>query len=325
MEDVKVYIWRVADNKLLHTYTGSNRSVLSLEWLPDRTDTVLCGSQGGYISMLRFTSAIARVAGFWAHDYPIERLAAKGVHLVSGAHSEVKIWKQVRHEEWEQIGELRGPSADVKTADEDMIVMGIHWTRTRVHASVVIITYMHHGIAIHNAYDWSRIQTIPFTHIAGSSISPDGTLIALSIMGHGFDLYDLDTGDCVASFPDQSNGLRTIPVLLVHGGHALLTGSTEGSATLWNVHNLHVHQTFATHPYRNILAIAANYNAEHDIFLLATGASNDAGEAIVSIWTAREDALESKPSKRWDLLAMTSVGLGIALAILVIGVFNDTN
>ena len=56
MQDVKVYIWRVADNKLLHTYTGSHQPVLSLEWLPGSADTVLCGSKGGYISILRFSS-----------------------------------------------------------------------------------------------------------------------------------------------------------------------------------------------------------------------------------------------------------------------------
>lgn len=56
MQDPKVYIWRVADNKLLHTYANSNSSFLSLEWLPGRTDTLLCGSKGGWISMLRFNS-----------------------------------------------------------------------------------------------------------------------------------------------------------------------------------------------------------------------------------------------------------------------------
>lgn len=65
-------------------------------------------------------------------------------------------------------------------------------------------------------------------------------------MGFGFDLYDLDTGDCIASFQDQSSNSRTIPVLLVHGGHAMLGGGSAGKATLWNVHNHMVHQTFSS-------------------------------------------------------------------------------
>ena len=55
-DDVKVYIWRVEDQKLLDTYTVSQGPILSLEWLPGRTDTLLCGSGGGYISELRFDS-----------------------------------------------------------------------------------------------------------------------------------------------------------------------------------------------------------------------------------------------------------------------------
>ncbi len=57
--------------------------------------------------------------------------------------------------------------------------MGIHWTKTKAHTSVVLITYMHHGImyvsalsvsvagltpdSIYNSCDWSRIQSIPLS------------------------------------------------------------------------------------------------------------------------------------------------------------------
>lgn len=56
MQDPKVYIWRVEDSKLLHTYTGSRSPFLSLEWMPERSDMILCGSSDGHISMLRFSS-----------------------------------------------------------------------------------------------------------------------------------------------------------------------------------------------------------------------------------------------------------------------------
>ncbi|RPD70235.1 WD40 repeat-like protein, partial [Lentinus tigrinus ALCF2SS1-7] len=252
IEDPKVYIWRVADSKLLHTYTGSRYPFLSLEWLPGREDTVLCGSSDGYIAMLRFDADISEVTGSWAHGYPVERLAAKDARLVSGAHAEVSVWKQLNHGtsraihwvnnrtysfigEWKHVGDLNGPPTDSKNADADFIVMGIHWTKTRVHHSVVAISYMHHGIIIYNSYDWNRLQVLTLSDIGGSSMSPKGSIIALTIMGAGFDLYDLDTGDCVMSFADESDGSRTVPVLLVHGGRALLGGSTIGRATLWNV------------------------------------------------------------------------------------------
>ncbi|KAI0696212.1 WD40-repeat-containing domain protein [Cerioporus squamosus] len=235
MQDQKVYVWRVADSKLLHTYSGSRYPFLSLEWLPEREDTILCGSSDGYIAMLRFDADISKATGFWAHQYPVERLAAKDKRLVSGAHPKVSVWKLLSHGEWKHVTDLNGPSTDSKNADEDFIVMGIHWTKTRVHHSVVAITYMHHGIILYNSSNWHRIKVIPLSDIGGSSMSPIGSTIALSIMGAGFDLYDLDTGDCISSFPDVSDGTRTIPVLLVHGGRALFGGTTIGRATLWNI------------------------------------------------------------------------------------------
>ncbi len=77
-------------------------------------------------------------------------------------------------------------------------------------------------------------------------MSPQGSVIALSIIGSGFNLYDLVTGDCLRSFPVDDGSECTVPVLYAHGGHALLGGGTVGLARLWNVHNGRLHQTFAT-------------------------------------------------------------------------------
>ncbi|RPD74275.1 WD40 repeat-like protein [Lentinus tigrinus ALCF2SS1-7] len=304
MEDRTVYIWRVEDSKLLHTYTGSDCPFLSLEWMPDRSDTIFCGSSDGHISVLRFGSDITAVSGFWAHDYPIERLAAKEDQLVSGAHREVSVWQQLNRGGWSHVVNLDGPSTDSKNAEEEFIVMGIHWTKTRAYKSVVVLTYMHHGIVIYDSTTWSLLQVIPFSDIGASSMSPLGSTIALSIMGAGFDLYDLDSGVCLASFADESDGQRTVPVLLVHGGRALLGGGTAGRATLWNVHNKRIHQRFTPEPYDTILAIAAHYNYGLDQFLVATGASDTEGNSAVVIWMARPDA-PRKPRRqcRWVLIS----------------------
>ncbi|TFK79280.1 WD40 repeat-like protein [Polyporus arcularius HHB13444] len=289
MEDPKVYVWRVADHKLLHTYTGSRCPFLALEWLPGRSDTILCGSSDGYIAVLRLGSQeLAEATGFWAHDYPVERLATQGSQLVSGAQPEVRVWQHLSNgtNVWRHVTDLQGPPKDSKNAEEQFIVMGIHWTKTRVHRLVVVVTYMHHGIVARDVL--SHVCLMFSLYRGGSSVSPKGSIIALSVMGFGFNLYHLDKGDCIASFVDDTNGERTVPVLLVHGGLALFGGSTVGRAALWNVQNQRIHQTFAPKPYDTILAIAANYNAEQDRFLLATGGNDAHGKSAVVIWMARE-------------------------------------
>ena len=61
IEDVKVYIWRVDDKKLLYTYSVTQSPILSLEWVPGRTDSLLCGTSGGYIAEVAFNSVCYRV------------------------------------------------------------------------------------------------------------------------------------------------------------------------------------------------------------------------------------------------------------------------
>ncbi|TFK79661.1 hypothetical protein K466DRAFT_605971 [Polyporus arcularius HHB13444] len=248
---------------------------------------------------LRAPIRIGYIRGIWllGTRLPDRTSRRKGDQLVSGAHREVSVW-QLSHGVWRHVVALDGPSTDSKNADEEFIIMGIHWTKTRICHSVVVLTYMHHGIIIYDSYNWHRLQVIPFSDIGGSSMSPKGSIIALSIMGAGFDLYDLDTGFCVASFTDESSGERTVPVLLVHGGRALLGGGTAGRATLWNVHNKRIHQTFAPEPYDTILAIAANYNFNHDCFLVATGANDANGNSAVVIWMARPESPQ-KPRRWW--------------------------
>lgn len=43
---------------------------------------------------LTFRQDTIQLNGFWAHKYPVERLAVSGTQLASGAHKEVKIWSQ---------------------------------------------------------------------------------------------------------------------------------------------------------------------------------------------------------------------------------------
>lgn len=60
---------------------------------------------------------------------------------LSGIHRTLNVLDKWRHD-----GDLYGPSTDSKNAEEEFIVMGIHWTKTKVYHSVVVLTYMHHGI-----------------------------------------------------------------------------------------------------------------------------------------------------------------------------------
>ena len=49
--DGKICIWRLDDNKLLHSFSGQT-AILSLIWIPGKENALLCGSQDGNVTVL---------------------------------------------------------------------------------------------------------------------------------------------------------------------------------------------------------------------------------------------------------------------------------
>ncbi|KAI0362978.1 WD40 repeat-like protein [Pilatotrama ljubarskyi] len=157
--DPTVYIWRVADRKLIQTYRGSS-PFLSLAWNQEREDRLLCGSQGGYIDRLELAPTFS-VAGFRAHDRPVECLALNGPWLASGAQLTIVIWEEVRAGDFRRVIELPMPPRSSQNEGCEVLVTGVHWTKSPRHSTLLLVSYMFHGIVIFNTGDWSRVRTIP--------------------------------------------------------------------------------------------------------------------------------------------------------------------
>ena len=106
--DGRVCVWDMHAGELRYVFSG-NSAVLCLEWLPP-TLSIVCGMEDGTLALLSIVHVSAKffrhemcddllveqdvmmVNGFWAHQYPVERLAYSGDQLASGAHKEVKVW-----------------------------------------------------------------------------------------------------------------------------------------------------------------------------------------------------------------------------------------
>ncbi|KAI0375848.1 WD40 repeat-like protein [Pilatotrama ljubarskyi] len=242
VRDCTAYVWRVADQILLHKYTSSS-AILSLAWHAESEDAFLCGTQEGSIASISVGPNDLNLGGFWAHHFPVEHLEVRGGWLASGAVREVAVWR-LKHSTWVHVVDLPEPPRSSLNDGREVLVTGIHWTKSRTHASLLLVTFMFHGISIFDGNNWSAVRHIPLEGpIAHASVSPDGTTIAISNMVSGFDLYDLTSQAALRSFAHPVTTLRAVPVLFVHGGHALLGGSTVGKVHLWDVHNGLLHQT----------------------------------------------------------------------------------
>ncbi|KAJ3006965.1 hypothetical protein NUW54_g3730 [Trametes sanguinea] len=334
--DCTVCVWRVTDQKRLHTVRTST-VVLSIEWLSQREDIFVIGTQGGAISTVHIELDTLNVKGFWAHRHPIEHLSASGSWLASGAKASVAIWQsRDEHKTWKHLQDLPQPTSSLLNEDSEILVTSLHWTTRGGHGRFLLPIGITLTIltSIFNTGDWSIVRNIPLPGvIAHSSVSPDGRTIAISNMLSGFDLYDLESQAVLRSFTHPVDMLRAVPVKFVHGGYALLGGSTAGIVHLWNVHNGHVHQKFSLGASSSVMAIdvschildmlntwrieldaQANYDAASNRFLIAAGISDGHIAVPVTIWVARDIGRREAPIGRrllWPSLGIAFVAIPV--------------
>ncbi|KAI1785308.1 WD40-repeat-containing domain protein [Ganoderma leucocontextum] len=144
--DSKVCVWTLSNQKLYHIFGGSE-PVLSLAWLPNREDTLICGSQDGAICVLRVSPSISSAQDSLDKRFPVEHLAMRGVHLAAGAQQELTIWKHEKYgQTWRRVIDLPEPPKTSHNERREILVTSIHWTKTRSHRSMLLVTYMHHGV-----------------------------------------------------------------------------------------------------------------------------------------------------------------------------------
>ena len=111
--DQLLCVWNVVDYSILHSYAAGS-PILSVCWIPEQEDTLVCGMENGSITTLKFSSVSKillvfaasspdipskfgqEATRFWAHRSGVERLAIKGSYLASGAGEELKVWKRCR-------------------------------------------------------------------------------------------------------------------------------------------------------------------------------------------------------------------------------------
>ena len=70
---------------------------------------------------------------------------------------------------------------------------------------------------------------------ARTHLSDNARYIAVSSLGKGFDVYDVQSGAPKCSFPHGTGEKYLLPVLFIHGGNAIIGGTTTGTVNVWDV------------------------------------------------------------------------------------------
>ncbi|RPD78445.1 WD40 repeat-like protein [Lentinus tigrinus ALCF2SS1-7] len=324
--DGAVCIWSTNTWTLLDVYRAKV-AITSLHWFND--NTLVCGLQDGVMSSLVKKEDEITVSGFWAHDYPVEHLAVSGNLVASGAHEELRVWDwntnaalscllrklplptsdgkttDVVDDEGEDEGDLSDSSEtdnDVQTqkcvagvTHAEVLVTGVGFAQ-----SFLVTTYLHHGIRLFDTQHWKLMKVIDTSGtIVCSSLSPNGGFLAASNLAVGFDVYDLESSKVIRTFSHNPGDYgRAVPVLFIHGGHAILGGSTSGCINVWYVEAAQRLPPMAIPHNQKVLAIAARYDEHTDRFFIATGVMNESSSSSVIIWASASS--QDATQEEWE-------------------------
>ncbi|TBU28225.1 WD40-repeat-containing domain protein, partial [Dichomitus squalens] len=235
--DGRVCVWQVVSHALIYVFSGQS-AVLSIAWLED-SEQLVCRMQDGTIAHLVILASSIKLEGFWAHPYPVERLAYSHNQLASGAHGEVKIWLRASGSSWTFQTSLSPPRPSSYTTAHEIVLTSLHWTSAPSHPSVLLATYMSHGIVAFDAQTGARIGAAHVPgRIADACLSRDGRLLVVSNMLTGFELFELKglvEIEALYCFKQKIQARMPLPVRFLHGDHAIIGGTSDGRINIWDV------------------------------------------------------------------------------------------
>ncbi|EIW59179.1 WD40 repeat-like protein [Trametes versicolor FP-101664 SS1] len=234
--DGGVYIWRAEDGALICSAAGDT-SVLSIAWT-EIEDTFVYGTASGNVANCSFSSEdnTLHIVGFLAHNAPVNCISVRGCLVVSGAGSEVRVWKWRDDGPWDLVKDVSIPgAATVGRPRTEILVTAVGWANVAEEGPMLVASYLHHGVFLFASESLTCTRFISTGGMTvGASISDDGRLISLTTLAVGFDIYSLATGNRLRRLAYDGE-TRAIPSRFLHSDAQLVCGGEGGKAHVWDV------------------------------------------------------------------------------------------
>jgi len=298
-DDGRLIVWLVEEARRVYLF-ASNAAILSLCWLADSCG-LICGSHDGTLIQILLKEDEIIGIGIMAHSCPIEQLAVSHEcrHLASGAHHEAKIWtpcctisqgqgcdpaNENHVSSWKEAQVLPDPPLNPFNHGSDILITALSWPEGSSDVSLMA-GYMNHGVVCWAINTLTPLWTVAHPSCGAASLCAERSLLAVADLCNQFSVFDIGTGACVSTFHTEGNGWSMVlPVQFVHGGLGLLTGSTNGTVSIWDLLSARKLQTLH-HPDITIQALTAFYDEENDTFQIVSGSGTDSSGDIF-FWRA---------------------------------------
>ncbi|KII91436.1 hypothetical protein PLICRDRAFT_173286 [Plicaturopsis crispa FD-325 SS-3] len=235
--------------------------------------------------------------GQYGHTGAVEFLAVSNDEraLATGGREAVNIWRRKGPQgRWGHCGTLGRPKTAINRRNDPVVVTSLHW-----YHGDLIVSYLNNPITCWSTDNFSAKWAINTDGQVGHGcLSPDpenAPYFAVSTYEKSFDIYHLTTHIPEDSFVGIGPELDPFPVLMVHGGRAVLCASGTGELQLWPLRSNALLQTLHHPGGTAIAAIAANYDHTDDVFHIAASCVvDDQSAGTISVWRAQESASDER-------------------------------
>ncbi|KAH9920711.1 uncharacterized protein B0H18DRAFT_1121803 [Fomitopsis serialis] len=176
---------------------------------------------------------------------------------------------------------------DDEERDTRLRVTGIHFSRK---GRVIIVSYVAHGI-IQARATLARRSTEDAPMIASSALSPDCKQLMAYHLQKGLRRYTVTTyfakhSRCKYEFDEQQTSRLSLQMSFLHGGKAIVCGTTTGKVCIWDVETGELYQKLP-HDTDTVQAVAAHQTGAFSY--IATGSSGTGQRTYIKIWRARNN------------------------------------
>ncbi|KAF8264021.1 hypothetical protein EI94DRAFT_1703551 [Lactarius quietus] len=247
---------------------------------------------------------------------PVHCTTQSGVWLAIGSGKVVQLIKQGTIATWERAMLLPDPPKFPELEGElpEPMARSLHFLGAN--DDVLLVTYLDHGV------------------IGCSAISPNEKTLVITNLYDGIDWYSLSTNHFMdtpfqhtTTHPTPENVM--LPVTFIHGGSAVLSGTSYGCARITNTENWSLAERLPHEAGDIVQAVA--YSSGWSRCQIVTGVAERGSESTIHYWIQERGLKKHKVSEQqmakrqvrayleWTLkkpaMAMAYVALGLATLV----------
>ncbi|OBZ77587.1 COMPASS-like H3K4 histone methylase component WDR5B [Grifola frondosa] len=288
-DDHALIIWSLADGSLIYRLLFQS-PVECLLWHPDIADTVVVGCQSGslfQINSKRHAIHIGVGGRICCLDYDITTRC-----LAIGIGQEVhSMHERALHQ---YVAAIKMPSPpklnqDTSNLNQGSRAVGLHFHNK---GENLIVSYLSHGIVCWHIEErlqlWTIVPPSDTPRIGSSALSPDGRHIVVYNMVDGLHSYltgsfRKQTPGSHYKFDVRPQSKHVLQVAYLHGGQAVICGTTAGNVCIWDVESREYFQILS----HNDDVIHAIDTCQHGRYSYIGAAAAEKGQGTyVKIWRA---------------------------------------